>query len=161
MWGITFWATLVDLRQSSITSLNYVTGTFVYMFIMSKEASLAFGCISIFIKSSVSWGEFLTLKAFGNWIIRGSKLVKNFSNLYAGAFLQFTVGLTGYSCLWIFISPHILGGDGFRFISFCLWSSLIVLQSLIHCLRVLWYILVRSLGTVLKWLPVVKSLILL
>ena len=38
--------------------------------------------------------------------------------LYAGACVQFIIGLMGVSVLWIFIKPLIIGGNGFRFIKF-------------------------------------------
>ena len=40
------------------------------------------------------------------------------ASLYAGAFFQLMIGLTGESVLCIFIKPLIMGGEGLRYMYF-------------------------------------------
>jgi hypothetical protein len=88
--------------------------------------------------------------------------VNTFDSWYAGAFCQFTTGLIGWSCLWIFIRPlrevtevfilmyfHLLSLGimvGLRFTVFLTWD---------------WKVFMGSVGTMWKLLSNRKSVILL
>jgi hypothetical protein len=63
-------------------------------------------------------------------------LESTLSSLYAGAFFQLTIGLTGESVMGIFIKPLIVGGEGLRcmyfyFSSLCISGCLVFSSS--HC----------------------------
>ena len=66
-----------------------------------------------------------------------SNLLESFvASLYAGAFFQLTIGLTGECVLRIFIKPVIVSGEGlryvyFHFLSLCISGCLVFLSS--HC----------------------------
>jgi hypothetical protein len=85
-------------------------GMLVYMFAISSEANLLFELRVISFKLLVRWEVFLMVKTKGKGENSWSFLLNNFANLYAGAFLQFTIGLIGWLTLWIFISPLVVGG---------------------------------------------------
>jgi len=54
-----------------------------------------------------------------------SNLLESFvTSLYAGAFFQLTIGLTGECVLCIFIKPLIVSGEGLRYVYFHFLSSL-------------------------------------
>ena len=60
---------------------------------------------------------------------------------YAGACVQFIIGLMGASVLWIFIKPFTVGGNGFRFIKFHFVSfGMITEHVLIAFLMSFWYL---------------------
>jgi hypothetical protein len=48
--------------------------------------------------------------------------VNGWASLYAGALCQFTTGLIGWSVLWIFIRPLMVGADGLKLMYFHLAS---------------------------------------
>jgi len=57
---------------------------------------------------------FFILKVYGRGMFIPILLESILASLYAGAFFQFTMGLTGGSSLLIFIRPLIIGGVGLR-----------------------------------------------
>jgi hypothetical protein len=68
---------------------------FVYMFSMSKEASLISGVQVITFRSFIRSAGLLTLYAYGRGMYFCNIMVSNFTSFYAGDALQFTTGLMG------------------------------------------------------------------
>ena len=73
----------------------------------------------------------LTLYVKGIYIISPVLLAKNVDSSYAVAFLQFIIGLKGFSVLCIFIKLQMLGRLRLQFINFHLYSVRIDLINLL------------------------------
>jgi hypothetical protein len=93
-------------------------GMFVYILVISKNASLKVWSYGISCRSFISCIEFFTLKQYGRGIYVCNFLISAFAALYAGAFFQLTIGLMGASVLCILISPLILGAVGVQVYEF-------------------------------------------
>ena len=129
-----------------------MTGIFVYMLVMSREASLVFSFKGMSFRSLIRCLVFLILKAKGrevNWL-------KSFASLYAGALVQYT----GKLGLWTFIKPLMVGAEGLRFVYFHFWDSCMrLLLSLIIFLVFVWNLLVGSESVCFSLLVEMKSII--
>jgi hypothetical protein len=67
-------------------------GMFVYMLVISNEASLKFSLYGISCRSSIRDVVFFTLKQYGREMYACSFLASTFAILYAGALFQLTTG---------------------------------------------------------------------
>jgi len=90
-------------------------GILEYMFVMSREVNMVVGVIGVCFISRISSAEFLTLNAYGSRANCLIFMVSSWESLYAGAFLQLTMGRIGWSGLFSFIRPFTVGAEGFRF----------------------------------------------
>jgi hypothetical protein len=91
-----------------------VSGMLVYMLEMSKDAKVCDGLIGVCFCFCISCVEFLTLRANGRGASSFIFCVSDLDSVYTGAFLQFTSGRTGRSLLCSFMSPFMVGAEGFR-----------------------------------------------
>jgi len=81
-------------------------GTFQYVFVMSKDASLVYWFTGMSFKSSINCNEFRTLNKFGSGMCSCKSLDRSLVNLYAGAFCQLMIGRMGelaLCILWYFM----------------------------------------------------------
>ena len=73
-----------------------LTGIFVYMFVISKEASIKWGRNGVFFFNlPISYRVFCMLYVLGRGASCLTFCVNSLISLYAGAFRQLTRGLTG------------------------------------------------------------------
>jgi hypothetical protein len=93
--------------------MRLVVGTLEYVSVISNDANLRSQLMGITFRSVINWMEFLMLNVFGRGIDASSLAV-----LYAGTFVQLTVGLKGHPPLCSFIRPLMVGGLEFKLIYF-------------------------------------------
>jgi len=92
-----------------------VTGMLEYKFVMSREARRWWGFSGMSFMFCRKCCVFLILNALGRGASRCIFSVNIFAILYAGALLQFTTGLIGWSVLCSLIRPLMVGAVGFMF----------------------------------------------
>lgn len=127
---IPFW-----LHNNLIISSRFVTSTFEYVFVMSKETDFKFLSNGIS-RSFIRWVVPFTLKMCRSGMYISSLLESFVLSLHARTFFQLMIGLIGESVLCIFFKPLIVVGEGLRYMYFY-FSSLYISGCLVslssHC----------------------------